>query len=272
MSEFISSPHNPIVKLVASLRLKKRRDETGLFIAEGIRLVEEALGSCWKAHMLIYTSDIKETQRFQDLLTKLDPRDCRIIEVPTNIFERISETEQPQGVMLLIDKRSSNKLEQLIDHERPLIAILDAVQDPGNVGTLIRTADAVGCTAVILTRGCADLFSGKTVRASMGSIFHLPVYPDMSPVEIVEFMERHKIKLLATSLESSDNYCSADFTDRVAIIFGNEGNGVSKDLLEHSYKRLHIPIIGKAESLNVSAAAAVILYEAVRQRGWLACN
>lgn len=271
MSEIVASTQNPIIKLAVSLRQKKWRDETGLFIAEGMRLVEEAIDSNWKAHTLIYTSEIKATQRCQNLLAKLTPTDCRIIEVPTKIFERITETDQPQGIMLLVNKKLY-MLQQLINHERPLIAILDAVQDPGNVGTLIRTADAVGCTAVILTRGCADLFSSKTVRASMGSIFHLPVYPDILANEIVELMIRQKIKLLATSLESSDSYCKADFTDRVAIVFGNEGNGVSKELLESSNIRLYIPIIGKAESLNVAAAAAVILYEAVRQRGQLACN
>lgn len=271
MSEIITSPHNPIIKLAASLKQKKRRDETGLFIAEGIRLVEEAAGSDWNAHTLIVTDEISRSSRVQNIIVNLENKGCRILEVPFKIYERISDTDQPQGIMLLMEKRFSD-FNTFSYQAPPMFAILDCVQDPGNVGTLIRTADAAGCTAVIMTKGCADLFSGKTMRSSMGSVFHLPIYLEMSLLDIIKFVQNHGIKLIATSLESSDIYYKADFTKAIALVFGNEGNGISRELLDSSECRLHIPIIGLAESLNVGAAAAVILFEAVRQRAQLSCN
>ncbi|MDD4600615.1 23S rRNA (uridine(2479)-2'-O)-methyltransferase [bioreactor metagenome] len=271
MIESVSSPNNPIIKMAASLKQKKKRDELGLFSAEGLRLVEEAAESDWKNHILIITDQLSKTPRAQDIIVKLGSEGCRILEVPMKIYERISDTDQPQGIMLLLEKHINN-LSGFFCKETPLIAILDCVQDPGNVGTLIRTADAVGCSAVIMTTGCADLFSGKTIRSSMGSIFHLPVYTDVSFDEIIHFTRTRNIKLVSTSLESSELFCKANFTHSTAIVFGNEGNGVSRELLAFSDSRLHIPIVGRAESLNVAAAAAVILYEAVRQRGQLSCN
>lgn len=272
MTEFISSVHNSTIKLAGSLKQKKKRDESGLFVVEGIRLVEEAASSDWKAQSLIVTEEVVETPRVKDIIAKLKNSGCRILEVPTKVYERISETEQPQGIMLLLERRTKEISNLAINDIPCLITILDCVQDPGNVGTLVRTADAVGCDAVIMTQGCADLYSGKTLRASMGSIFHLPIYNDVSLVDITNLIQTHNITLIATSLELSNIYCKANFKESVAIVFGNEGNGVSKELLNMADLRLHIPIIGKAESLNVSAAAAVILYEAVRQRGQLSCN
>lgn len=273
MSEFVSSPHNSIIKLAASLKQRKKRDELGLFVAEGIRLVEDAITSSCKLQALIYTTNLKKNLRVQGILRRVNGK-CRLIEVPDNIYSKISDTEQPQGIMAVLEKMEKNLIElaNFEEQENLLIVVLDSVQDPGNVGALIRTADAAGCSAVIMTKGCADLFSGKTIRASMGSVFHLPVFTNVSLVELLEFVKIRKIKLLATSLESSDVYCDAKFSESVAIVFGNEGNGISHKLLMAAEKRLYIPIIGQAESLNVAAAAAIILYEAVRQRGQLTCN
>lgn len=265
MSEVVTSLQNKIVKLAAALKLKKKRDELGLFTTEGIRLAEEALRSEWRIQYCLYTGEASLALRASNLISLLEAKGCKILEVLPHIYEKISDTDQPQGIMLLIEKHNY-KLDELPYKQFPLCAILDGVQDPGNVGTLIRTADATGCDAVLMTKGCADLFSGKTVRSSMGSIFHLPVYTDLTHYDIVSFLNKNQIRLITTSLESSDVYFEADLTGAAAITFGNEGNGVSAEMLNSSYCRLHIPIIGKAESLNVSAAAAVILYEAVRQR------
>ncbi|MFA6851075.1 MAG: RNA methyltransferase, partial [Selenomonadaceae bacterium] len=137
----------------------------------------------------------------------------------------------------------------------------------GNVGTIIRTADAAGCTGIILMKNTVDVFAGKTVRAAMGSLFHLPVVSDVSLDELKGFLDKQNIVLQATALDSeAKKYFDVDFTKPTAIVFGNEGDGISKELLSAAEQKIYIPMIGQTESLNVSTAAAVVLYEAARQR------
>ncbi len=150
--------------------------------------------------------------------------------------------------------------------EQPLFVVLDGVQDPGNAGTIIRTADAVGATAVILTKGSVDVFGDKVVRATMGSLFHLPIVADVSAAEVAAFAEAADCQLLATALDAlAKPHFAVDFRRGSLIAFGNEGNGVSEALLRAAAK-VYIPMYGRAESLNVGVSSAVVLYEAVRQR------
>jgi len=266
VTELITSPHNQIVKLAAALRQKKNRDETGLFMAEGVRLVEEAATSGWLIETCFFTERALSSERTRGLLDNLKAAGCRMIKVMDAIYDKISDTKQPQGIMVLVKKRSSDLAQLLSGPALPLIVVLDGIQDPGNVGTVIRTADATGCTGVVLTKGCADLFSAKTVRASMGSLFHLPVIEGLEYRDIVSFLVKNTINIVATSLDCSSVYFESDFKQPVAIVFGNEGKGVSEEMLDVANSKIHIPIVGRAESLNVAASAAVILYEVVRQR------
>jgi TrmH family RNA methyltransferase len=183
----------------------------------------------------------------------------------------MTDTDQPQGLMVLVEKRRYQFDDVILNKKNPLIVVLDGLQDPGNVGTIIRTADAAGCSGVLMTKGCADLFSGKTVRAGMGSIFNLPIIEGLECNQLVSLLSEHHISLMATALTNSEVYFSTDFTKPVAVVFGNEGNGVQKELLQKAKVKLYIPILGKAESLNVAASASVILYEAVRQRFSSSC-
>ncbi len=266
MTEVITSSQNALIKLALSLKQKKYRDEAGSFIVEGVRLVEEFVRSAWSSQTCIYTEQAVCNRRVQVILDALTKRGCRMVTVPAAIYDKISETEQPQGIMVIAEKRIFKFDDVSADTKRPLLVILDRIQDPGNVGTIIRTADAAGCTGVVLTKGCADLFAGKTVRASMGSLFHLPVFEGCNGAELVVTLKNKGITILATSLESSEVYFQSNFNKPVAIVFGNEGSGVGAEILRIADSRLHIPILGGAESLNVAVSAAVILYEAVRQR------
>jgi TrmH family RNA methyltransferase len=266
VKEIVTSGQNKLIKMASSLKQKKYRDELGLFIVEGVRLVEEASKSNWLVETCIYTSEAQKQIRVQEILAVLQSKQCRIIEVPTMIYEKISDTKEPQGIMAIVRKCAYQLEDVLSINERPLLAVLDEVQDPGNVGTIIRTAAAAGCTGVILTKGCADVFAAKVVRASMGSLFNIPVVEGITQSEIVLHFAQYSIDILTTSLESSHVYFQADLKQSVAVVFGNEGNGVSKQLLQSSKERIHIPLLGNVESLNVAASAAVILYEAVRQR------
>lgn len=266
MTEIITSPQNKFIKLAASLKQKKYRDELSLFMIEGVRLVEEAAQSSWRVETCIYTAEALLQERIQIIIADLESRNCRMIQVPASIYDKITDTKEPQGIMAIVEKYTYPLDELLTKEKKPFLVVLDELQDPGNVGTIIRTAAAAGCTGVILTKGCVDVFAAKAVRSSMGSIFQVPIFEGLSTSDVISYIEQHKIDLLATSLESSNVYFKVDFTKSVAIVFGNEGNGVSHSLLEHAKDRLYIPLLGHVESLNVAASAAVILYEVVRQR------
>lgn len=266
MIEAITSINNPLVKKIQSLQKKKYRDELGLFLVEGVRLVEEAVYSDWDMEYCLYTEAAGQTERTQAILATLSSKNCTVVQVTDSILAKICETEQPQGVAGVLRKRSCRLDGISSANANQLIAVLDEVQDPGNVGTVIRTADAAGCTAVILTKGCADIYAGKTVRSTMGSLFHLPVVEDVTTSELSEYAAKHGMNLWVTALDASGIYYQKDLRSPAAIVFGNEGRGVSSELLEYASGRLYIPIHGQAESLNVAVAAAVVLYEAVRQR------
>ena len=270
MSEYISSVANKLIKEIASLKQRKYRDRQGLFLAEGVRLVEECANAGWPVKMCIYTEDVARRERAQAVIERLSAADCRMVVVSEDIYNKISDTEQPQGIMVILKKRQFSIEQMLLSTDKlPLLVVLDGIQDPGNVGTIIRTADAAGSAGVIALKGSADIYAGKTVRATMGSLFHLPVMEGLSAVGLLQNLKQANIKLLATCLQQSDVYYQANFNCPVAIILGNEGQGISPELINAADACLNIPLIGHAESLNVSVAAGVILYEAVRQRATL---
>jgi TrmH family RNA methyltransferase len=267
MTEYIESSGNEFIKWVASLKQKKYRNKSGCFIAEGTRLVKEAIVSGWDIEACIYTKEAIDHKDMKKFLLILQKRGCRLAGVSSAVYNKITDTEHGQGIMVIV-RRKQYELVDLIQ-ERPqgnrIIVVLDGLQDPGNAGTIIRTADASGSAGVILTHGSVDLFSGKTIRATMGSVFHIPIVDNVTSTQVIDFFRSREIKLMATALDASEIYYKTEFRENVAVVFGNEGKGVGRELLESSEKRLYIPIYGQAESLNVAISAAVILYEASRQ-------
>jgi TrmH family RNA methyltransferase len=269
MTEFISSPANKLIKEVASLSHKKYRDNLGKFLAEGVRLVEECEKSGWPVECCLYTEAAATRARTQQLIKKLAAAGCQLAVVPETIYNKISDTEQPQGIMAVLKKRQSTVESMITGSRLPLLVVLDGIQDPGNAGTIIRTADAAGCTGVIILKGSTDIYAGKTVRSAMGSLFHIPVAEGITSSELISALAANRVSLLATSLHKSVIYYQARFDRPLAIVLGNEGQGVCAELLEAADACLTIPIVGQAESLNVAVAAGVVLYEAVRQRATL---
>lgn len=265
MTEVITSLQNDTIKLAVALKQKKQRDAAGLFVAEGVRLIEEVCSADWQVETCFYTEAVVSNKRAESLLNLLQEKPCRMVKVSEAVYHKMSDTEQPQGIMAIV-KKGGHLLSTILAADKAFIVILDAVQDPGNLGTVIRTADAAGASGVVLTKGCTDLYSSKAVRATMGSLFHLPIVDGVSYDELIRSLQEKNIHMIATSLTSSSLYYEADFNQPVAVIFGNEGNGVSEELLCKANSRIFIPLLGRAESLNVAASAAVILYEAVRQR------
>ncbi|SDE61012.1 TrmH family RNA methyltransferase [Sporomusa acidovorans] len=270
MTECISSMTNKLIKETTSLKQRKYREKLELFLAEGVRLVEECVHADWPVATCIYTEEIAERERAKNIIDRLAVTNCRMVKVPAEIYKKISDTEQPQGIMAILKKRQFSVKQMLAGKDKlPLLVILDGIQDPGNVGTIIRTADAAGCSGVITLKGSADIYAGKTVRATMGSLFHLPVAEGMIYSDLITNLKQAGVSLLATCLQHSAVYYQADFKRPVALILGNEGQGISPELLSAADSRINIPLIGHAESLNVAVAAGVVLYEAIRQRATL---
>lgn len=265
--DVIASSANKKIKLVASLKQKKHRDAERLFIAEGIRLAEAAVEANWPCRFGLCMGTAAKNERVQMFLQQLEARQCPVYEVPEDIYNKISDTQQPQGVLLVLENGSSSLSSVISGAGASFILVLDQLQDPGNVGTIIRTADAVGCSGIIVMENSADIYAGKTVRATMGSLFHLPVVTGIGQEELIDFLAQHKISLLATALDAqAQPYFSLDFTVPVALVLGNEGAGVSPELLDKADQKVFIPMAGRSESLNVATAAAVLLYEGLRQR------
>lgn len=292
--ELITSVNNQRVKEVANLKQKKYRTESGTFFAEGLRAVQEAVQYA-DVTELFYT----EAGRLDEVLKSAGnvPADTkeksgnknntnhnnagtakkrneaangiRMYQVDEKVMAKLSDTKAPQGVLAVIRTPEQN-LRQLrpgtaSDNNAPVI-ILDRVQDPGNLGTIIRTADAVGALGLILLEGCVDAYSPKVVRASMGSLFHLPVVQDVTAEEALTWCYRNGYEPAATAMKNAQNVYKADISKKMAFLFGNEANGVAEELQAAAETRLFIPMTGLAESMNVAMAAGIILFEGLRQR------
>ena len=265
MIERIDSPANKKIKLAAALKQRKQREKTGLFVAEGIRLCEMAAEAGWQVEFGLLTGQMREQERGAKLVGKLTGQNCPLYEVLEAVFAKAAGTETPQGILLVMGQKNPS-LPQIAERENPLYVVMDGVQDPGNAGTIIRTADAVGADGVILLKGSVDVYGDKAVRSTMGSIFHVPVYSGVSVEELTDFARRNDLQLLATALdEMAKPHFGQDFTQGTAVVLGNEGNGVSQEILAVAQKT-YIPMYGQAESLNVGMSGAIVLYEALRQR------
>ena len=264
--EIITSVNNQRVKDVANLKQKKYRTETGTFFAEGLRAVTEAVQFADVSELFFIKT---EENKLTEIIKTAEEKGVRLYCVDEKVMAKLSDTKAPQGVLAVI-KMPKDRLQKLnpgtsSDNNAPVI-ILDRVQDPGNLGTIIRTADAVGALGIILLEGCVDAFSPKVVRASMGSLFHLPVIQDVFPEEALTWCYRHGYEPAATALKNAQNMYKADLSKKMAFIFGNEANGVAEELQTAAETRLFIPMAGQAESMNVAMAAGIILFEGLRQR------
>lgn len=258
----ILSPQNAKVKEWAALLEKKHRDKQGKYIIEGIHLVKEALEA--KADIEYICYDVDRGIPAELAKAASDGLDVEWVSVSSAVIGKCSDTPSPQPVFAIIRKNNMSA-QGLLKLPKGLVVVLDGVQDPGNVGTIIRSADAVGADGVIVGPGCADIYGPKVIRSTMGSIFHLPVVPcDLK--SILSQAKEQGIRLAGTSLQAEGNCFTYDFTGPVWLLFGSEAKGLSEEVRELMDDGLIIPMHGKAESLNVAMAASVLLYEALRQR------
>lgn len=251
------SRDNKYVKLALRLKNKKFREAEGKYIIEGIRFVEEAI----KENIINY---ILFSQK---LFATSNPEramaiDCNKYEIEDELLKELCGTENPQGILAIVSKKNYD----FLDIKNDFVIIADGIQDPGNLGTIIRTADAAGAGGVIITKGTVDVYNDKTLRSTMGSIFHIPLIFAENFNELSIALKGLGYNIYAASLEGSKYIYDCNFENKTAIIIGNEANGIPAEHMEAVTQRIKIPMPGKAESLNAAAAAAVIIYEVLRQR------
>ena len=244
----ITSAQNEYIKKIIKLAQKKYREETGLFIAEGEHLVEMAISAdCEIENIIMSESYYEKNSHF----TFGD-----IILVPDSLFSKISDAKSPQGVMAVIS------LPKSAEHNFcGKYIYCDNLQDPGNVGTVIRTADAFSFNGVILSKGCADVFSPKVIRSSQGSLFNIKIIVDADISDLIK-AKQNGARITSTALYGESVLLkNMKIAKNQIFVIGNEGSGVSRDILEISDETAYIPMSGKAESLNAGVAAAILMYE-----------
>ena len=250
----ITSKDNKIVKLCEQLAQKKHRDKLALYLIEGENLVEEAV----KNGAGIQTVLVREGYS-----GKLSGLEEEAFELDARLFDKLAQTETSQGIIAIVNKPQISR-EQFIGDAGGNFVVLDRLQDPGNIGTILRTADAAGYKLAVVMKGTADVFSPKVVRAATGSLFRMPVVFMDSEEELLEFTRAAGKKTVATCFDTDLYYYDVNLKENIALIIGNEGNGISESLIASSNLKIKIPMHGNIESLNASVAAGILMYEAVR--------
>ncbi len=261
------SRYNPRIKYIRRLGIRRFRDREKRFVAEGVRFVEEALASAWPVEALVYCGNVMENPRGKELLQKADSMNIASIGIDEALFDELAGTETPQGVLAVV-RQGMAVLEDLRLAPAPaLLVVVDGVQDPGNLGTIVRSADAARAGGVILLKGTADIYNPKACRATMGSIFHVPVIQGLAAAEVLTYLARHAIVTIAGDPRGEKAITGIDLTRPCALIVGSESEGIGAALLDRVDEKARIPMPGRAESLNAAVAVSILLYETLRQRG-----
>lgn len=258
----ITSLANPLVKEIRALQQKKHRDESGLFLAEGQKLLRDAVDSGWRVEMLAYAAANAGEPAIGTLAAETKASGGTVLEVSTQVLEKITRRENPQNVIGVFKQRLTAEME--IGNGGIWVA-LDRVRDPGNLGTIIRTIDAAGGGGVALVGACCDPFSLEAVRATMGSIFHVPL-ARTSEDGLIAQTRRNRAHLVGTHLTAASlDYRDADFRQPLILLMGNEQQGLSEKLTAACDALVRIPMRSGADSLNLAVSSGLMLYEALRR-------
>jgi TrmH family RNA methyltransferase len=255
----ITSVKNPRVQWIRRLqgRSKERRADK-VFVVEGIRLVEEAQGANWTVRELFYSSDLAE--RGMRLVHRYQESETRIDAVSNNVMQAMSDTKNPQGILAAIEMKSLP-----VTESPDFLLILDQINDPGNLGTILRTASAANVQAVYLTPGTVDPFSPKVVRAGMGAHFRMPII-EAEWNEVHSRIDQTEMHIFLAATGEGDPYYDSDFSHPLALIIGSEAHGAGQKAFQLSDSRVYVPMPGGGNSLNASVAAGIMLFEIIRQR------
>ena len=259
--EIISSLSNPKIKFISGLFLRKNRISSGLFLVEGERVVKQALISGWMPKYLIYLAGRENDSESKKMILKCIKLNVAVLEVSSKILSKISRKDNPQMILGVFDYKYTS-LEDALKIKNTWVA-LDRVRDPGNLGTIIRTCDAVGAEGVILIGNCCDPFSPESTRASMGAIFSLKIVK----TELIDFLKSIKFwkgKIIGTSMQSTTSYLDAKWGKNPIVVMGNEQSGLLKVLEERTDQNIKLPMKGSSDSLNLSVATGILLFEVLK--------
>jgi TrmH family RNA methyltransferase len=250
------------LKSLRALKQKRGRTGQGKFLIEGVHLCREALISDVNLELVLYTREGFQAREVKQVVAEAQRRGVPNLRISLSVLRSLAETVTPQGVLAVVPRFPSPQN----PYQGKVLLLLDRVRDPGNVGTIIRAADAAGADGVILSKESADPFSPKVLRATMGSIFHLPVLADADSRAVVIDLKKKGFRIYIAEPKAKRSYTKIKYPRRFLLILGNETQGPRADLRPLADELISVPIRGRAESLNVSLATGVILYEALRQR------
>lgn len=254
----ITSTSNQQVKNLLQLQKKSKvRKEQGVFVVEGVKMFREA-----PADWIVKTYVSQEFLKKEEAAV-LKGRDYEIVE--DRVFKTMSDTMTPQGILAVV-RQPVSSLETLLNDPAPFFMVLENIQDPGNLGTILRTAEGAGVNGILMSRDTVDIFNPKTIRSTMGSVYRVPFLYVEDICETVRKLKNKGISAYAAHLKGTGSYDEQDYTKGTAFLIGNEGNGLTDELADLADTYIRIPMYGKVESLNAAIASAVLMYEAQRQR------
>lgn len=265
MAETISSAANPLVKRIRLLANRKHRREQGAFVVEGIQPVWRAVTAGWQIEALVVAPDLRPDSAAAAMVDEQEALGVRVARLSHELFQRLSSREGQAGLAAIVRSRQPG-LADLSPGPDSVFVALHGIGNPGNLGTIVRTADAVGAAGVILIGDTTDPYAPAAVKASMGSLFAVNVVHVPTPEPFLTWAGENGIEILAASGQAEVAHWNTSYRPPLAVLFGSEGEGLPADLLADADRRVKIPMTGTAESLNVAAAAAVLLYEARRHK------
>lgn len=266
-TELITSTQNPKIKdLTLLLDKSKERRQRGMFAVEGKREITNCAAGGFTASALFYCPNIIDPKDLKELQQTLQLDERGLFPVAPNVYQKIAYRSTTEGAVALF-KHRERKLEDIAlqGNKAPLVLVLESVEKPGNLGAILRTADAAGVDAVIICDPLTDLYNPNLIRASISGVFTLQIATATSQ-EAAEWLQKHSFNILTAQLQDSKPYYDTDMTVATAIVFGTEADGLSDFWRQKSNAKILIPMLGKLDSLNVSVSAAILCYEAVRQR------
>lgn len=262
----ITSTQNPKIKSLLSLEKPRERRKQCLFIVEGAQEVRMALEAGYKIGNIFYCEEIIDLTESGDLLRD----DKLLVPVSREVFDKIAIRESTGGILAVAEQKA-HRLEDIVLNKIPLLLILEAVEKPGNLGAILRTADAAGVDAVIICDPQTDFYNPNVIRSSVGCVFTKQIAAASSE-DTIDWLRKNNIQIYCTYLKASHPYHEIDFKQSSAIVMGTEATGLSDIWVKNATANIIIPMLGKIDSMNVSNAAAVVVYEAMRQRGFKVSN
>lgn len=263
-SATLSSPANPRIRAVARLRQRSHRDEADRMLIEGYREIRRAIDNRHFPRELYVCRELFLGANEEQIVADCRAAGTEIIDCSPRAFEKIAYRDRPEG-LLAVAPQLHLTLDDIPPADRPLIVVAEAIEKPGNLGTILRSADAAGVHAVIVCDRCTDINNPNVVRASIGTLFSVPVIETTSPAAL-QWLASRNIRTLAASPHADRLYTEVDMTTGTAIVVGAEQYGLSESWMQNSGVQVRIPMLGQADSLNVASATTILLYEAVRQR------